>query len=649
MSGDQFEPFVPAGKRMPELTLTAILLGSVITILFGAANAYLGLKAGLTVASSIPASILAAVFFKVVRKGTPLENNIIQTIGSTGYSLASAIIFIIPAFFLLGMDPGQFRIFLIALIGAILGVCMMIPLRQYLMVKEHGRLPYPEGVACAEVIIASQAAARKAKFLFGGLGLGFCYNLLAHPHFFGLWQWAPTFSIPGYPKAEIHTEATPELLGAGFIIGPRIASVMLAGGIFGALFLVPLLAFVGQNDPAIAAMSAGALRGKYVRMLGVGMLMTGGIFSLVRSLPIIRASLAAALEGFAMRRGGRVPKRTERDIPLPIIAGVVAALILLLMILPSSVLATGGVIGGLCVLVFGFLLSAVVARIVGLVGSSACPVSSLMIAMLIGTSAIFLALGLTRDLTAAKITILTVSSLASVALVLSQDIAQDLKTGFLVGATPAKAQIAQMLSILVSAPVMAAVIYLFKNDIVSGALPAPQANLMATVLGAMLTGDLPWGLLIGGGICALLLELIGISSLSFGIGLYLPFGISVPIGIGGGLAAWLARAARRPDVAAERADRGVLISSGYIAGGAIAGVLITALVAGEGIPALAGFLAAVRNITAINPDGVPLTAAPLVAGLGTLPSYLVFGILPLALLWAARKKPISSQGGKLAT
>lgn len=640
VSGEAFEPYVAATDRVPEFTLKAVCLGSVITLLFGAANAYLGLKAGLTVASSIPASIIAAVFFKFIRRGTPLENNIIQTIGSTGYSLASAIVLIIPAFFLWNMDPGQFRIFLIALIGGVLGVLMIIPLRYYLMVKEHNTLPFPEGVACAEVIISSQEAATKGRFLFYGLGIGFLYNVLAHPHFLGLWEASPGFAVPGYTKAQLSAEATPELLGAGFIIGPRISAIILAGGLFGVLVLVPVIAIVAQGDTAIAAMSAGAIRSKYVRLIGAGALMASGLFGLVRALPVIVGSIKATMRGFGVRaEGAKALPRTQQDLPTSVVVVGALALTVLLALLPQSTLSVGW-LGAGCVLVFGFIFSAVLSRAVGLIGSSAAPLSSMVIATLILTTALFTAFGLTADTTAAKITILTIGSLVCMAVALSQDISQDLKTGFLIGATPAKAQIAQLLSIVVSAPLMASIVYLFKDDVLSGALAAPQANLMATMVDGMLGGNLPWGLLVAGGILALVLELVGISTLAFAIGLYLPFGITVPIGLGGALSALLRRrSGADKGLNDQRQERGVLVGSGYIAGGAIAGVLITVFVAAaERWEEPHAVLTWIVDVSGINPGGYEPTWEPFVSGFGPFGSLVIFALLAWGLYRFARGK-----------
>ncbi|MBI2346155.1 MAG: oligopeptide transporter, OPT family [Deltaproteobacteria bacterium] len=638
--GEEFEPYVPSSSRAPEFTLKAVLLGSVITVLFGAANAYLGLKAGLTVAASIPAAVIAAAFFKVVRNGTPLENNIIQTIGSAGVSIASGLIFTIPAFFIWGMDPGQFRIFFIALAGGLLGVLMMIPLRHYLVVKEHHVLPFPEGTACAEVIISSQETAQKARFLFYGFGVALVYQLLCHPHFLGLWQQGPHFEIPGYPKAMVAAEISPELLGAGFIIGPRSSAIIFSGGILGALVLVPLIGVIGQNDPVIAALSAGEIRGKYVRMIGAGAVMAGGILSLLKALPIIISSLTRTVSGLLGDGAKRAEssRRTERDLSPRVVFGATLLFVVGIALLPKSVLAAGP-LGALCIALFGFIFVTVSARLTGIVGSSSNPVSGMEIATLVLTYSIFAAFGLTQDTILAKVSILTIGAIVCIAACSSGDTAQDLKTGFLVGGTPYKQQIAMALGVAISAVSMGAVIYLFRDDVLSGTLAAPQANMMAKIIEALLEHSLPWALIFVGVGIAVIAQLLSIPPLAFAVGLYLPLSMSVPIGIGGGICALLrAQSGRQKALRESREERGILYSSGYIAGGAIAGVIITAMVASEGWGPMKAFLNWVRDVSAINPDGYKMTWEPFVAGLGTAGSFVVFLLLVASLYLVGRGK-----------
>lgn len=580
MEPQKFEPYVSPQTNQPEFTARSFLVGVILGIVFAVANAYLGLKVGLTVSSSIPAAIVGIAVFKVLgKKGSILENNIVQTVGSAG-SIASGMIFTIPAFFLWQMDPGKLKIFFISLFGSFLGILFMIPLRSLLIAKEHQKLPYPEGTACAEVLMSFERKGGKAKVLFQGLGLGALYQLLMHENFLGLWKKEAAFELPFLKKAIFRMELAPELLGVGFIIGPYISSLMLAGGVLGALILTPLIAAIGANDPAIQMMTADAIRSKYVRMIGVGAVGAAGIFTLIKSLPTIVRSFSMGLKGYADRkRGGRVP-RTELDLPFRFVLTGALLIALLMVVLPASVISVSP-LGAFCVVLFSFFFVTVSSRVVGLVGVSSNPTSGMTIATLLMTTGLFILLGKVADITAAQIAILSVGGIVCTAASTAGDASQDLKTGFLVGATPRMQQIGQLLGSLLCALVLTFVIYLFRDDIMSGKLAAPQANLMATVIEGVLRQNIAWDLVMMGVLIGVILELLRLPSLAFAVGLYLPLAMSVPVAIGG-LIRWVFQERRlrhKETLAEQEEDPGILYSSGLIAGAALAGVLVTALVA----------------------------------------------------------------------
>jgi putative OPT family oligopeptide transporter len=597
---NQFEPYVKPTQQMAEVTLQAIILGVLLSIVFGVANAYLGLKVGMTVSASIPAAVISmAVLRGVLKRGTVLENNIVQTLGSTGESLAAGVIFTIPAFFIWNQTlPGfsheisNLDIIFLSLLGGALGILFMIPLRRYLVEREHGRLKFPEGTACAEIIKAGDEGGSKAKTVFMGLGLSALYKLFMGG--FRLWPEVPNSDIKFFKGANIGIDATPALLGVGYIIGPRIAALMLGGAVLGYLGIAPLIAYIGTYIPntlippadiPIPQMGPGDIRNFYIKYLGVGAVALGGFVSLAKSLPVIFHSFAVGIkELFGKRAGMEVTKgRLEQEIPMWVVLLGSLIVILLIWAYPGTELH---LVGAALVVIFGFFFVVVAARIVGIVGSSSSPVSGMTIATLLVTSVILLAFGISGF--KGMVTVMSIGTVVCIAVCLSGDIAQDLKTGYLLGATPKQQQIMEFVGLLFPALVMGSTVFLlntafgFVRDATHPTpLLAPQANVMSVIVQGVMTANLPWVPIIVGCMLAAAIELVGISSLPFAIGLYLPLNLSTPI-MAGGLIALLVGKISKENVAKKREERGILFSSGLVAGDALLGVAIAFVIAFSG-------------------------------------------------------------------
>ncbi len=624
IDGKDYPSFISPGESPDEFTRKAIIIGILVGVIFGAANAYLGLKVGLTVSASIPAAVMAVAIFRIFfKQGTILETNLVQTIGSAGESLAAGVIFTIPAFFIWGLEPSKLEISVIAIVGGTIGVLFMIPLRRYLIVKEHGKLPYPEGTACAEVLVAGQGDISKAKTLFQGMGIGALYQMLMHSRLFGLWSKEPATHIPGFKGSEVGAEVTPELLGVGYIIGPEISAIMLSGGIFGWLVLIPLICLFGEHCSSpiypemtnlIKDMGPGQIWSRYIRYIGAGGVAFAGIFSLIKSIPVIVSSFRAGFSQLG-KNSAEATVRTDRDLPMSVIIGgalsltAAATIFLNLTIFHSIGLsATAGIL----IVVFGFFFVTVSSRIVGLLGSSSNPISGMTIATLLLTCIIFLLAGM-GGMPNVKIAVLTVGAFVCIAAAIAGDTSQDLKTGFLIGATPRYQQIGEFIGVISSGLTMGFVMYLLKDGITTGELPAPQANLMKLVIDGVIGGSLPWNMVISGMFIALGVELLGINSLAFAVGLYLPLSLSVPI-MAGGIIRWiLERRTTDPDLE-EKRETGVLYSSGLIAGAALIGVCIMVLMGiAEKSPGLLegiskpGIYVASSQITDVSINGQPLT------------------------------------------
>jgi putative OPT family oligopeptide transporter len=576
------KPYVAAHEKTTEGTVRAVVLGVILSIVFTAANAYLGLYVGMTVSASIPAAVISmAVLRKLLRSGSILENNLVQTIASAGVSLASGIIFTIPAFYIWHITRGDIAvpsiltISFISIIGGALGILMMVPLRRLLIRDEHATLPYPEGTACAEVLIAGERGGQMAKKVIGGVGAGALYKIGTG---MGLWRESLSVNLPAPAKAFLGLDAIPALLGVGYILGPRISAVMMAGGVLGTVVLVPMIAFFASGNPsaifpslqqAVSAMSGEEIRVTYVRYIGAGAVTMGGIMSLLKALPALFRSLATAAS--RMRSAGAAQAiRTDRDIPGWIVLAGSAAIGLL-----SWTLAPENPWVIPMVMVFGFIFVTVSSRIVGLVGSSSSPVSGMTIATLLGTTVLFVSMGYTGA--SGMVAALFVGTVVCVAVCTAGDISQDLKTGFILGATPWKQQLGMFAGIVAGTAVIGSIVYLLGNTygFVADAqhphpLQAPQANLMAMIIDGVMHGRLPWDLMFLGMFLALVVELFGVSSLAFAVGLYLPVGLSVGVMMGG-LVRW-ARAGINAEESGE--DAGVLYSSGLIAGEALIGIAI---------------------------------------------------------------------------
>jgi putative OPT family oligopeptide transporter len=594
-----FQPYIPASQSPREFTVKAILLGSAFGLLFGASTVYLGLRAGLTVSASIPIAVLAISVLKKLGGSTILENNIVQTIGSAGESVAGGVVFTIPALiFLLPYGPSYFnylQITLLTLAGGILGVLMMVPLRRALIVKEHGVLPYPEGTACAEVLVAGERGGKLAALVFAGLGVGVLWKSLSW--IFNLFRTEIGYSLPRtsqFPNATINVDVSPEYLGVGYVIGPRIAGTMFAGGVLSWLVFLPLLSILGSfitepfppihpnfvNNPAtgrpflISEMSPGQLWSAYIRYIGAGAVLASGLITLARTIPTIIASARGSFKDLSARAGATAA-RTERDIPMAVVLGGSLLLAVFLVVTPGLP-TQGNVVAAVLILIFGFFFATVSSRITGLIGSSSNPISGMTIATLILTCLLFVGLGWTGDVYAPIA--LCVGAIVCIAAANAGTTSQDLKTGYIVGATPFYQQLAMIVGVLASAFVIGiTTIYMHQVfGIGSAAVAAPQATLMATIIQGLLNQNLPWGLVLVGVFVAVTLELCGIHSLSFAVGSYLPIATTAPIFAGGLVRWWVERSTGESQ--ASDLSAGTLFSSGLIAGGSIAGILFAVLV-----------------------------------------------------------------------
>ncbi|NIM97481.1 MAG: oligopeptide transporter, OPT family [candidate division Zixibacteria bacterium] len=583
---------------MAEITLQAVVLGIILSVVFGVANAYLGLKVGMTVSASIPAAVISmAILRGLFQRGTVLENNIVQTLGSTGESLAAGVIFTIPAFLIWNQTiPGfshqisNLDIVFLSLLGGALGILLMIPLRRYLVEREHGKLRFPEGTACAEIIKAGDEGGGKAKTVFAGLGLSALYKILMGG--FRLWPEIPNTDLKFFKGANVGIDATPALLGVGYIIGPRISALMLGGAVLGYLGIAPLIAYIGAYipnivppaDKLISEMTPGEIRSNYIKYLGVGAVALGGFVSLVKSLPVIFHSFAVGAKQILGRRTAEeIAKsrlRTEQELPMKTVIIGSLLVILLIWLYPGTELH---LIGAALVVIFGFFFVVVAARIVGIVGSSSSPVSGMTIATLLVTSVILLSFGISGF--RGMVTVMSIGTVVCIAVCLSGDIAQDLKTGYLLGATPRQQQLMEFVGLFFPALAMGFTVFLLssafgfvKDATHPSPLLAPQANVMSVIVQGVMTGNLPWIPIIVGCMLAAAIELVGISSLPFAIGLYLPLNLSTPI-MAGGLIALIVRKISKGDVAKRREERGILFGSGLVAGDALLGVIIAFIIA----------------------------------------------------------------------
>ncbi|SFL46563.1 OPT family oligopeptide transporter [Pelosinus propionicus] len=583
VSGKEYVPYVSADKVIPEFTATAIIIGFILAIVFGMANAYLGLKAGMTVSATIPAAVISMGILKgILKRGTILENTVAQSIASSGEAVAAGMIFTVPALFLWGYAPDMMTMTLMALLGGSLGVLLMIPLRRYLIVDEHHNLPYPEGTACAEVLVVGDQGGTGAKTVFAGIGIGAGYKFLMGA--LGIWNENPEWPIPGLKGAAIGFDVLPALLGVGFIIGPRAAFTMFAGSFLSWMVLMPLIAYFGSGLTApvfpattpISQMDHWDLWSKYIRYIGAGGVAVGGMFSLIKSLPTIVSSFKASLGG--LTKGGASADdnlRTQKDMPMSIILIGAVVIFLACAFLPQLHM---GVIGGIMVVLFGFFFTTVSSRIVGLIGSSSNPVSGMTIGTLIIVSVLLKAMGFTGI--EGMLAALSIGALVCISIAMAGDTSQDLKTAFLVGATPYRQQYALLIGVVASAAVIGWTLTMLNSAYGFGTkeLAAPQATLMSLVVKGVIDGSLPWALVGIGASVAVVAELLGISVLAFAVGMYLPIHLNAAIATGGLLSLIMSKVIKNADQLKRRTEEGILLASGLIAGDSLMGVVLALLV-----------------------------------------------------------------------
>ena len=668
MAEQNFEPYIKHDQQLPEITWKSVIIGTLLGIVFAWANAYVGLISGLTISASIPVSVMSVALFALLHKvfktskGSPLETNMSQTIGSAGESLAAGVIFTIPAMFMLGWNPayGQqvITITIIAMIGGILGVTFMIPLRKYLIKKEHKVLPFPEGTACAEVIRSADIGGASAGYVFGGLGVGALIELLRN----GFSAFAGTIEVPIiFVKNMLVTlETNPALLGVGYILKRRISSIMVAGGAIAWIILIPVIAAFGDswgmfrflNENAVSAlaargitsigdMTAGNIWNYFIRYIGAGAVAFGGIITLIRSVPTIVESFRLGSRELMAGSKGSESLRTDRDLSIKLVMWISIVMVVILGIGIAfgleQISGLTAALAALLVVIFSFFFVTVASRIVGLVGSTSSPVSGMTIATLLGTSIIFVLFGLTSG--PAKIAALTIGAVVCMAACTSGDASQDLKTGFLIGATPRRQQLGEMLGVLTSAAVLGFTLIMLYNAYgfaeapspITGKaeLPAPQATLMSFVVRGVIDQNIPWALVAIGAIIAAIFELFKIPSLPAAVGLYLPLETTTPIFLGGLLRHFRDKASG--DKASET-DNGVLFSSGLVAGVGVIGILlaVTAI-----IPMASGnfLLDAMR---------LPLAALweflPLGEPLSMVVAAIIFAILSVSLFRLAKPR-----------
>ena len=630
---NEFKPYIPAEKVTPELTVTSIVIGIVLAVIFGAANAYLGLRVGMTVSASIPAAVISMGVIRIImKKNSILESNIVQTGGSAGESVAAGAIFTLPALFLWASEgvmdkPSIVEITTIALLGGLLGVFFMVPLRNALIVKEHGTLPYPEGQACAEVLLAGEEGGANATTVFAGMGIAGAFKFIID----GLKLVPSEVSLrfKGF-AGEIGTQIYPAVLSVGYICGPKISSYMFAGGVVSWMVFIPLIVLFGGETvlypgtesiaDIYAANGASGIWSSYIRYIGAGALAAGGIISLVKSLPLIITTFKDSMKSIKNGVGTTSTLRTEQDINMKVILASILVLILLIWLLPVIPVSF---LGAVIVVVFGFFFATVSSRMVGLVGSSNNPVSGMAIATLLIATLI---LKMTGSIGAGGMQgAIAIGSIICIVAALAGDTSQDLKTGYLLGATPKKQQYAELIGVVASAIAIGGVLYLLDSAWGFGSeeLGAPQATLMKMIVEGVMDGNLPWGLVLVGVCLAVVVEILGLPVLPFAIGVYLPVQLNACIMVGGLIRLFFDKMKRKDKD--EVVTDGILYCSGMIAGEGLVGIVLA--------------IFAVLGIDGIfNLSGMVAFASPI----PELLSLLVFALMILCLLkftiWKKRKQ-----------
>lgn len=585
MEKEKFKPYVPADKVTPELTVTSIIIGVLLAVVFGAANAYLGLRVGMTVSASIPAAVISMGVIRVImKKDSILESNMVQTIGSAGESLAAGSIFTLPVLYLWAKDgitekPSLLTISLIALCGGLLGVLFMVPLRNALIVKEHGVLPYPEGTACAEVLLAGEEGGSSAKTVFIGMGLSAVFKFIVDG--IKVVPGVVTAKISAL-KTEVAAEVYPALIAVGYICGTKISSYMLAGGILGWLVIIPAIVTFGGDTilgPATVSIAelyagggAGAIWSSYIRYIGAGAVAMGGILSLIKSLPLIVNTFKDSIASLKDKNAGS-GLRTDKNLDIRFVLGGIVLLILAIWLIPAIPVS---LLGAVIIVIFGFFFATVSSRMVGLVGSSNNPVSGMAIATLLLAT---LALKSTGDSgTHGMIGAIAIGSIICIIAAMAGDTSQDLKTGYILGATPKKQQIGELIGAVVSAFTIGGVLLLLDKawGFGTASLGAPQATLMKMIIEGVMDGNLPWALVFIGVFIALTIEILGIPVLPVAIGLYLPLELSTTIMLGGFIRHFADKKSKKANTT-DDADSGILFCSGLIAGEGLVGIILAIL------------------------------------------------------------------------
>ena len=630
---NDFKPYIPAEKVTPEITFSSILLGIILAIVFGAANAYLGLRVGMTVSASIPAAVISMGVIRILlRKNSILESNLVQTIGSAGESLAAGAIFTLPALFLWAAEgkmdkPGILSMTLIALLGGLLGVFFMVPLRNALIVKEHGILPYPEGTACAEVLLAGEEGGANASTVFAGMGFAALFKFVID----GLKIVAGeiSFRVKGF-AGEIGTQIYPAVMSVGYICGARISSYMFAGGILSWLVLIPIIVLFGEKiilypgtmpiGEIFAEGGASAIWSSYIRYIGAGALAAGGIISLIKSLPLIVKTFGGAMKSMTGAKSTS-DLRTEQDLSLKFVLVTIFVLTVLVWLVPAIPVSF---IGAVIVVVFGFFFATVSSRMVGLVGSSNNPVSGMAIATLLITTLILKATG--TDGALGMLSAISIGSIICIVSAIAGDTSQDLKTGFLLGATPKKQQIGEVIGVISAAIAISGTLYLLDAAWGFGSeqLGAPQATLMKLIIEGVMQGNLPWALVFIGVFIAVTVEVIGIPVLPFAIGVYLPVQLNACIMVGGLIRLALDKMKKAEEEKTAIVNDGILFCSGMIAGEGLVGILLALL--------------AVFGIDKVFDLSGKLGISPLFANVGGL---VLFAVIVLSVLkfslWRKRR------------
>jgi putative OPT family oligopeptide transporter len=610
-----FQPYIAAKDvKEREFTARAVILGMILGLIFGIGNAYLGLKVGTTVSASIPAAVLSmAILRTFFKRVSILENNLVQTIASVGEGLAAGVIFTVPALFLLGEPPAISRIFLLAALGGILGVLLMIPMRRYIIVQEHGKLPFPEGTACAEILKSGESSRSNALMAFMGIIVGSLYKLCSSV--FYLFKETPSWTIAKFQKTVFTMDCTPALLGVGFIIGPRISALLFAGGAVAWWVLIPLIQLFGSDSdviyPAtvpIQQMSAEVIWSDYIRYIGAGAIAVGGLLSLIRIAPLIGKTLKVGFDELFQGGNKQQLVRTDRDISLRWLLLGVVAIVLMLWLFPGLPMNFLTIV---LLILLGFFFVAVTSLTVGIVGSTCNPVSGMTITTLLITCLIFVMLGWTERMY--LIAALTMSVVANVAIALAGTTSQDLKTGYILGATPRLQQFGEIIGVFLPALALGGTLYLLNQAYGFGSaeMPAPQGMMMALIAKGVIQGDIPTTLVIAGVILGLTLELLRVPILPFALGLYLPLSLTTSMMVGGLASAYVKKQERTPSAT----NRGILAASGFVAGDACTGVIIAFLTVGGVVPATAN---------------------------GLLPdwsSIVIYALLAVALSWFSLKPP----------